>query len=205
MSLIHNGPCVEGNSTSTVFWKYDTEGHLLCLIQKHPNRDFWEFTGGGVSHDEEYVPGDWDMFRQAAFRETLEELGMATVPKCYIWEASFQQRVKIAEGRFATGTLNLFSYQFDLHFTSNWSISDLVLQKEEVEDVQWIRVEDAILSTKEEPIDGVYLGRAYRIMATCFLSRHNHRRDHFNTQMIPWQGSLAVSITVTIGDRSVSI
>lgn len=95
-------------------------------IKKNPNK--WAKTGGQVDAGE--------TAEEAIFREVKEELGIK-IPK---------EQIKVVDIHKSDDENKRFSYNFI--FLVNYKIDDYILQKEEVEEVKYVTIEDMELAKK---------------------------------------------------------
>lgn len=102
-------------------WIINSKGEIL-LTKRHPDKHwggYWECTGGSVTAGEDSLQG--------ALRETVEEIGI---------ELNGEEGILLSEERRESDFFD--SWLFKKDFT----LSDIVLQEEEVVDAKWVNKQE---------------------------------------------------------------
>jgi 8-oxo-dGTP pyrophosphatase MutT (NUDIX family) len=195
-----------GNGAFGIIWRILREkdyAQIQVLLQKGPDRNFWELTGGGLEYNThgEYPEDEGHIFEGALAREAKEELGVELDASKLKFEAVFQQLKPIDADVCTTGCVVLYS-----HFLSEQEVYNLTIipQESEVSDTRWWDVVDAI-STSEGTGVVDYVGLSFRRMLAVFYKRHMHllKKHASHGYVTPphiWQGNLGQSLTLNIGE-----
>lgn len=116
-------------------WIINEKGEILLqkrTANKKRNPNKWAKTGGQVDAGE--------TAEEAIFREVKEELGIK-IPK---------EQIKVVDIHKSDDENKRFSYNFI--FLVNYKIDDYILQKEEVEEVKYVTIEDMELAKKNNDL-----------------------------------------------------
>lgn len=189
---------IEGNGAFCVVYYVDTEKKLHILIQKHPERPFWELPGGGLKYGEPFIKG--------LQREIKEELGLRPYLKDFCLEAVCQQLVPVGEGVFSTGTVMFYSLLCRGTERFWRDRTQLTLHPEEISDIRVVPILQAIHNSQEDNPD-FYLGIAFRRLLLMFYKRYLDRMSSRDTST-PFEHSLGQPLTVDLlgqGDPPINL
>jgi 8-oxo-dGTP pyrophosphatase MutT (NUDIX family) len=135
------------------------------LLPKSATREKngWELTGGQLE------AGNSEHFLDAIARESFEEISVSPDPSECDIIAMLQQRVSIPQlpDHYVAGMVVLYACHSTVEDHS------LTLQKSEVSDAKWWRIEDAIMA-KDEGGSEEFVFLAHRRMLAIFFNAWSH-------------------------------
>lgn len=176
---------INPNGSNTIYWRTGKGGTIEVLLQKSATRkiNFWEISGGEVEDDE--------TFGEAASRESRQEIGFACHPQLAEMVAVLQQRKKVAEiaDHYVIGTVVVFAVFADI------DPQTLTLQSDEVSEVRWWPIEEALRAKDGDAEEWIGLG---------YLRMLAHFFNHCSTRKI-YDSKLSSPVRVVTSDGILTI
>jgi 8-oxo-dGTP pyrophosphatase MutT (NUDIX family) len=172
-----------GNGAFCIIWTIREDRQISVLLQRGPDRDFFELSGGSLEYEvnNEHPEDEGLIFERALIREVREELGLNLDTSQIKLEAALQQLKIVDETTRATGCVFLYSCFVDKNWVESTPLDKLVLQPDEVEEVRWWDIGEAITTTHQSPGED-FVGLSFRRMLIIFNNR--------DEQTGPYQGNL---------------
>jgi ADP-ribose pyrophosphatase YjhB (NUDIX family) len=167
---------INPNGANMIFWRTRENGSIEVLLQKSATRErnSWKLPGGGLEYDQ------GETFLDAAVRETTEEIGL--VPEIALAKivAVLQQRKRVPEipDKYVIGTVTVFAA-----LVHTIDLDSLSLQPEEVSDVRWWPIEEALRAGDGVTEEWVSLA-CRRMLAHCFNYLQSFEPEIYNGDLI---------------------